>query len=150
MGDVVEINTIMGKVMDIGVFVTELRTIDQRVVVIANSANQQLVNHTKIRSGVDVVIPLSTRHTRLEDALAVVEAECTAFASDPQWSERLLDAPWVRGVTHVSPLAVEVSVVLTTRTGEQWAAERALLRRLVGRLEGRGIQLACQTVSALH
>ena len=148
VGDVVEINTISGEVVDVGILVTELRTADQRVVVIANSASQQLVNHTKIRSGVEVVIPLSPQHTRLEEAMAVLDAECAAFARDPLWSPSLLQAPWVRGVKSVTPLAVELSVVLTTRTGEQWAAERALLRRLVVRLQEAGIPLACQSAAA--
>jgi small conductance mechanosensitive channel len=142
VGDVVEINGISGEVVDVGLLVTELRTADQRVVVVANSASQLLLNHTKIRSGVDVVIPLSTRNTRLDEALALIEAECTAFAADPAMGASLLQTPCVRGVSHVSPQAVEISVLLTTRTGEQWAAERALLRRLVVRLQGADIPLA--------
>jgi small conductance mechanosensitive channel len=148
VGDVVEINGITGEVVDVGLLVTELRTADQRVVVVANSASQQLLNHTKIRSGVDVVIPLSTQDTRLDEALALIEAECTAFAADPASGAALLQAPDVRGVSHVSPQAVEVSVLLTTRTGEQWAAERALLRRLVVRLQGAGIPLARPAIVA--
>jgi hypothetical protein len=38
--------------------------------------------------------------------------------------------------------------LLTTRTGEQWAAERALLRRLVVRLQGAGIPLARPAIVA--
>ena len=142
VGDVVELNGIAGEVVDVGLLVTELRTADQRVVVVANSASQQLLNHTKIRSGVDVVIPLSTHNTRLEEALALIEAECTAFAADPATGAALLQPPCLRGVSHVSPQAVEISVLLATRTGEQWAAERALLRRLVLRLQEAGIPLA--------
>jgi small conductance mechanosensitive channel len=144
VGDVVEINGITGEVVDVGLLVTELRTADQRVVVVANSASQQLLNHTKIRSGVDVVIPLSSHNTRLEEALALIESECTAFAADPAVGAALLQPPCVRGVSHVSPQAVEISVLLTTRTGEQWAAERALLRRLLTRLQKAGIPLANQ------
>jgi hypothetical protein len=44
---------------------------------------------------------------------------------------------------------VELSVVLTTRTGEQWAAERALLRRLVVGLQEAGIPLACQSAAGI-
>jgi hypothetical protein len=42
---------------------------------------------------------------------------------------------------------VEISVLLTTRTGEQWAAERALLRRLVVRLQEAGIPLAGSVIA---
>lgn len=147
VGDTVEINGITGDVVDVGLLVTELRTADQRVVVVANSASQQLLNHTKIRSGVDVVIPLATQNTRLDEALALIEAECAIFAADPASGAGLLQAPCVRGVSHVSPQAVEISVLLTTRTGEQWAAERALLRRLVVRLQEAGIPLASSAIA---
>jgi small conductance mechanosensitive channel len=147
VGDVVEINGITGEVVDVGLLVTELRSADQRVVVVANSASQQLLNHTKIRSGVDVVIPLSTHNTRLDEALALIEAECGLFAADPASGAGLLEAPCVRGVSHISPQAVEISVLLTTRTGEQWAAERALLRRLVVRLQEAGIPLAGSVIA---
>jgi small conductance mechanosensitive channel len=142
VGDVVEVNGITGEVIDVGILVTELRTADQRVVQFANSCAQPLVNHTKIRSGVEVLIPLAPQQHQLEQALALVAAECQAFAADPAWSEQLLAAPWVRGVKQVTPLAIELSVVLTTRTGQQWAAERALLQRLVVRLQAAQIQLA--------
>jgi len=134
--------------VDVGLLVTELRTVDQRVMVVANSASQQLLNHTKIRSGMDVVIPLSTHNTRLEEALALIESECAAFAADPVLGAALLQPPCVRGVSHVSPLAVEISVMLTTRTGQQWAAERALLRRLVVRLQEAGLPLASPAIAA--
>ena len=147
VGDVVEINGVTGEVVDVGLLVTELRTADQRVVVVANSASQQLLNHTKIRSGVDVVIPLSPHNTRLNEALALIEAECTAFAADPATGAALLQPPSVRGVSQVSPQSVEISVLLTTQTGEQWAAERALLRRLVVRLQEAGIPLASTVLS---
>ena len=148
VGDVVEINGVSGDVVDVGLLVTELRTADQRVMVVANSASQQLLNHTKIRSGMDVVIPLSTHNTRLEEALALIESECAAFAADPVLGAALLQPPCVRGVSHVSPLAVEISVMLTTRTGQQWAAERALLRRLVVRLQEAGLPLASPAIAA--
>ena len=149
VGDVVEVNGVTGTVTDVGILVTELRTADQRVVLFANSCAQQLVNHTKIRSGVEVLIPLAPQQGRLEEALELVKAECLAFAADPQWSEQLLESPWLRGVKGVSPQGIELSVVLTTRTGQQWAAERALLQRLVVRLQQANIHLASATATPL-
>ncbi|MFM7312344.1 MAG: mechanosensitive ion channel domain-containing protein [Cyanobium sp.] len=142
VGDVVEMNGVVGEVVDVGLLVTELRTVDQRVVMVANSAPQQLINHTKIRSGIEVLLPLSPQPQQLERAMAVVEAECAGFAADSQWSPLLLAPPWVRGVKQVSPQAIELSVVLTTAAGRQWEMQRALLRRLVVALQEDGIALA--------
>lgn len=150
VGDVVEVNGVTGEVSDVGLLVTELRTADQRVVQFANSSAQQLINHTKIRSGVEVLIPLAPQQHQLEQALALVEAECQAFAADPAWSEQLLASPWVRGVKQVTPVGIELSVVLITRAGRQWAAERALLQRLVVRLQEAQIPLAFARSMALE
>ncbi len=142
VGDWVEVNGLDGEVVDVGLLVTELRCVDQRVVMFANSTAQTLVNHTKIRSGIEVLIPLAEHPPQLEEALAVVEVACAAFAADPRWSPQLLEPPAVRGVNSVAPGMIELSVLLITRTGEQWAAERALLRRLVVALQLAGIRLA--------
>ena len=147
VGDVVEVQGVQGEVVDVGLLVTELRTADQRVVLFANSAPQQLVNHTKIRSGIELLIPLAGKNQDLERALAVVAAECEAFAADPHWSPQLLAPPWQRGVKRVTAEAIELSVVLTTHTGQQWAAQRALLQRLLVTLQQNGIPLACEAPS---
>jgi small conductance mechanosensitive channel len=67
-----------------------------------------------------------------------------SFAEDPEWSARLLEAPLLRGVDDITPQALVVSVLLTTQAGEQWAAKRALIQRLVVGLEEAGIPLANQ------
>ena len=72
----------------------------------------------------------------------MVREEAAAFAADPQWQDVLLEAPNVRGVKRVTPVAVELSILLTTHAGDQWAAERALLARIVERFEHEGLSLA--------
>ncbi|MEB3332557.1 MAG: mechanosensitive ion channel domain-containing protein [Synechococcaceae cyanobacterium] len=147
VGDVVEVNGVIGTVVDVGLLVTELRTADQRVVLFTNASPQHLVNHTKNRSGIELLIPLAEQPPQLEAALAVVERECRAFAEDPHWQHHLLMPPLVRGVKRVVPGAIELSVVLTTRTGSQWEAQRCLLRRLVVALQQADIRLACAGAS---
>ena len=142
VGDWIEVNGFDGEVVDVGLLVTELRCVDHRVVTFANSTTQALVNHTKIRSGIEVLIPLAEQPPQLEPALAVVESTCVAFAADPSWGPQLLEPPKVRGVTRVTPGMIELSVLLTTRTGQQWAARRELQRRLVVALQAAEIRLA--------
>lgn len=149
VGDVVEVNGVVGEVVDVGLFMTELRSADQRVVLFANSSPQQLVNHTKIRSGIELLIPLAEHPHQLERAVAVLESSCESFAKDPQWSPQLLAAPLVRGVKRVTPGVIELSVLLTTRTGCQWEAQRELLRRLVVDLQQADVVLAGGASTAL-
>lgn len=142
VGDWIEVNGFDGEVVDVGLLVTELRCVDHRVVMFANSTTQALVNHTKIRSGIEVLIPLAEQPPQLESALAVAESTCVAYAADPSWGPQLLEPPQVRGVTRVTPGMIELSVLLTTRTGQQWAAKRELQRRLVVALQAAEIRLA--------
>lgn len=142
VGDWVEIDGLEGDVVDVGLLVTVLRAVDQRVVVVQNSSCQRLVNHTKIRSGIDVVLPLAVTNTDLPGALAVIRSELELFAADPLWSVEQIAPPQLRGVNAVGPLGIEVSVMLTTRTGRQWACQRELLGRLITRLQREAIALA--------
>jgi len=148
VGDVVEVNGVVGEVMDVGLLMTELRTTDQRAVQFANSSPQQLINHTKIRSGIELLIPLDPQHTQLDDAIALLQQECETFAKDPLWHPLLLSDPWVRGLKQITPMGLELSVVLTTCTGRQWEVQRALLQRLVVSLQAAGHSLACGGRSA--
>lgn len=142
VGDFVQIDGFSGDVEDVGVLATVLRALDQRVVVLPNSRCEAVVNHTKLRSGVELSLPLDPAAPQLERVLPLLRQECEAFAADPAWVAQLLAPPQLRGVKRVTPLMVELSILVLTRTGQQWAVERELLGRLVRRLECEGIRLA--------
>lgn len=148
IGDCINVDGLQGVVEDVGLLATALRTLDQCVVVIPNSGCDRVVNLTRIRSGVDVTIPLPAANPQLETALRVVHEEVAVFASDPHWAKLLLQPPEVRGVRRITPLAVEVSVLLITHAGDQWAAERELLGRIVLRFEQEGLSLAHSPLAA--
>ncbi|MFN9932429.1 MAG: mechanosensitive ion channel family protein [Cyanobacteriota bacterium] len=142
VGDWVQVDALEGTVEDVGILTTALRALDQRVVVIPNSRCEQVVNHTRIRSGVELVVPLPPRSPQLERVLSVLAEECVLFAAKQEWKDLLLEPPLIRGVKRITPLAVELSVLLITRTGAQWAAERALLTQIVSRMEREALPLA--------
>lgn len=73
----------------------------------------------------ELLIPLPPANPQLEKALALVGEETNGFAADPLWQSVLLAPPAVRGVKRVTPVAVELSVLLTTHAGDQWQAWRA-------------------------
>ncbi len=148
IGDTVQIHGFQGTVLDIGLLSTELRCLDQRVVVIQNSECSQVVNHTKLRSGVELQLVLSHAVRQLPRVLALLEAEASRFAADPSWANVLLEAPQLRGIKAVTPEGITVSLLLICQAGQQQAAERALLARLVERLHQKAIPLADQNSAA--
>jgi small conductance mechanosensitive channel len=129
-------------VEDVGVLSTQLRGTDQRVVVVQNSNGDRVVNHTKHRSGEDVRLLLAHPIADINQALAVVAQAAADFADDPSWADKLLKVPSCRGVTAITPQGIEVSVLLITRTGEQWLCGRELRRRLLLTLSGAAVPLA--------
>jgi small conductance mechanosensitive channel len=104
-----------------------------------------VVNHTKLRSGAELKLPLAPAGLDLPHALEVVRQEAAAFAADPAWQPVLLAPPQVQGVSEVKADGVWLSVLLATRAGRQGAARRELLGRLVDRLGREGIALASTT-----
>jgi len=142
IGDTVEIHGMAGTVTDVGLLSTELRCADQRVVVMQNSGFDKVVNYTKLRSGIDVRVPLSPAIPALETALDLIAKTVQDFALEPDWANCLLAPPLLRGIDEITPQGLVVSVLLTTKAGEQWAAKRALLHRLLTTLERAGIPLA--------
>jgi small conductance mechanosensitive channel len=142
VGDWVQVEALEGTVEDVGILATSLRALDQRVVVIPNSSCSLVVNHTRLRSGVELTVPLPPENPHLNDALHALQEECGLFASNPDWVPRLLAPPLVRGVKRITPIAVELSVLLITHAGDQWAAERALLTQIVERFERDQLPLA--------
>lgn len=141
IGDLVEVGGLMGEVLDVGMLSTELRTVDQRVMVVPNSSCDQIVNHTKLRSGAEVTLLLNRQAVDLDRALAVIEEERKAFAADPTWQPLLLEPPLLRGIKAARPEGLEVSLLLVTRVGRQGEAQREMLRRLLNRLLREGIPL---------
>lgn len=142
IGDWVEVEGIDGEVIDVGLFSTQIRCLDQRVNILDNSSILQMRNHTKLRSGSLVTLLISHRQKDLEIVYRVLSAEIDAFLHDPIWGTRLIGEPVLRGVKRISALGVHMQVLLITRSGEQWTTEREFQRRALRALHRRGVKLA--------
>lgn len=142
IGDTVEIRGLTGEVADLGLLATELRCLDQRAALFPNSLCAEVVNHTKLRSGVLVEVMLSHRCGDLLQALALIRQELEAFAVDPSWQPALPRAPELRGVTAAGPSGITASVLVETVAGAQGPAGREVRLRLLQRLRREGVSLA--------
>ena len=142
IGDWIEVNGIVGEVVDIGLFSTQFRCLDQRMNIIDNSQILQMRNHTKLRSGSLVNFLISHRQSNLELVFDVLSDVIEGFSVDPLWSDRLIRKPMLRGIKCSTALGVHMQVLLFTQAGEQWAAEREFQRRALGALHQAGVRLA--------
>ena len=142
IGDWIEVNGIVGEVVDVGLFSTQFRCLDQRMNIIDNSQILQMRNHTKLRSGSLVNFLISHRQSNLELVFDVLSDVIEGFSVDPLWSDRLIRKPMLRGIKCSTALGVHMQVLLFTQAGEQWAAEREFQRRALGALHQAGVRLA--------
>lgn len=142
IGDTVEIHNVCGVVADLGLLSTELRCGDQRSAIFPNSSCAAVVNHTKLRSGVEVVLTLAPNCGDLRRVLELIRAELQAFAADPTWKSLLLDDPQLRGITAEGAGGLTVAVLLVTEAGAQGPAGSELRLRLLERLHQESIPLA--------
>jgi len=142
IGDAITIDGLSGEVVDVDLLSTQLRSRDQRVMVIPNNQCKRVVNTTKLRSGQELRLTLAHGGADPRQALAVMSQASEAFAADPAWSADLLEPPHLLGLRQVSPQGLEVALVVVTRAGRQDPLERELLLRLVEALHEAGIPLA--------
>jgi small-conductance mechanosensitive channel len=142
IGDAITIDGLSGEVIDVDLLSTQLRSRDQRVMVIPNNQCKRVVNTTKLRSGQELHLTLAHGGADPRRALAVISQASEAFAADPAWSADLLEPPHLLGLRQVSPEGLEVALVVVTRAGRQGPLERELLLRLVEALQEAGIPLA--------
>ena len=142
IGDVITIDGLSGEVIDVDLLSTQLRSPDQRMMVIPNNQCKRVVNTTKLRSGQELRLTLAHGGADPRRALAVISEASKAFAADPAWSADLLEPPHLLGLRQVSPEGLEVALVVVTRAGRQGPLERELLLRMVEALQEAGIPLA--------
>ena len=142
IGDWIEVDGVEGEVMDVGLFSTQLRCVDQRVDTLDNSGIRQLRNLTKLRSGSLVTFVISHQQPSIDAVLAVLRDQIAAFMDDPDWSHRLLSSPVLRGVRRTTPMGVQLEVLLLTHSGEQCVCEREFQLRVLRAFESHGIRLA--------
>jgi small conductance mechanosensitive channel len=142
IGDAITIDGLSGEVIDVDLLSTQLRSRDQRVMVIPNNQCKRVVNTTKLRSGQELHLTLAHGGADPRRALAVISQASEAFAAEPAWSADLLEPPHLLGLRQVSPEGLKVALVVVTRAGRQGPLERELLLRLVEALQEAGIPLA--------
>ena len=142
IGDWIEIDGVEGEVVDVGLFSTQIRCLDQRVDTLDNSTIRQLRNHTKLRSGSLVTFVVSHRQSSIDQAIALIREEIDQFVNDSDWNHRLLGEPVLRGVRRITPLGTHLEVLLITKSGGQWVSEREFQLRVLRRFEAEGVVLA--------
>ena len=139
-GDVVNIAGIGGTVQAVNLRRTILRDIDGIVHTIPNGEVRVSSNLTRsfARVNLNVSVGYSEDLDRVRDVIDAVGAE---LALDPEWREKILEAPKTLRVNAFQDSGVELKILGTVRPMKQWEVTGELRRRLKRAFDREGIEI---------
>ena len=129
VGPMLSVGWVEGRVEEVTLRVTKLRTFDGDMVTIANGELRQSVNASRDWARVLVTIPLP-RSVDLEAVTVRLNAVGEALSVDPLWDPIVLEAPSVAGLDDLGAETIEVRMVGRSLPVQQWKVARELRRRI--------------------
>jgi small conductance mechanosensitive channel len=131
VGDIVRVGPlgivgwVEGRVEEVTLRVTKLRTFDGDLVSVANGVLRHNVNMSRDWSRVLVTVPIS-REQNLGHAVRVIEGVCAEVGRDPQYVPLLIEVPSVAGLDEIAADQYVVRVAGRSKPVQQWKVERHL------------------------
>ncbi|WP_205327708.1 mechanosensitive ion channel family protein [Glycomyces sp. YM15] len=138
VGDFVDVGDASGEVVDMGLRVTTLRSLDGTLWYMRNGQILRVGNSSQSWAYVVVDTPLPPS-ADLDRVGEVITAVAAAFAEDEAWRDHILREPEYLGPTEVTIDEVKVRLGVRTASDQQWAAGRELRRRVSEALREEGI-----------
>jgi small conductance mechanosensitive channel len=141
IGDVIDVGQFSGVVENLNLRVTQLRDGEGRLITIPNSTITEVQNSTRLWSQVDFSIEVAYENDPVQ-VFAVMNKIAQSLYDDPQWRDVLPSPPQVLGLENLSPMGMQVRVLLRTLPGKQWVVGREFRLRVRQDLEQEGIELS--------
>lgn len=138
-GDSVRIGDVSGRVEQITLRRTVLRSQDGAVITIPNGEIALVANLSRDwgQLFVDIVLPAGDS---TEPAMSALERVSAALRTDSSWSPMLVDGPRVLGVESLGPSGITLRMQVRTIPGRQDEVARELRRRIQDRFEQEQIR----------
>jgi len=145
-GDVIRVASpgstagVTGTVEDVTLRMTQLRTANGEVLILANGEIRQVTNLSRdwARAVIDVPVPVGADIGRVNRILHDV---CDEAFKQPELRALLLDPPTVMGVETLEVDHLSVRVVARTLPGKQFEVGRELRVRIATAFQGEGISV---------
>jgi small conductance mechanosensitive channel len=130
VGPLMSVGWVEGRVEEMTLRVTKVRTFDGDLVTIANGEMRQSVNASRDWARVLVTVPLS-RDVDLDAVSARLNSVGERLAAEPVWKPLLLETPEVSGIDDLGAEIIQLRVVGRSLPAQQWKVARELRRRIV-------------------
>jgi small-conductance mechanosensitive channel len=138
VGDNVDVGDAQGTVVDMGLRVTTLRSLDGTLWYVRNGQILRVGNSSQSWAYVvvDTPLPPTTDIDRVGEIITQVAEE---FVADEDWSTHILKEPEYLGPIEMTIDEIKVRLGVRTTSDQQWAAGRELRRRVTEALRSAGI-----------
>ena len=140
VGDVVEVAGKVGAVEELTLRYVRLRDYEGAVHYVPNGAILTVTNRSRLFAFAVMDIGVAYKED-IERVSQVMKETATAFRSEPDWADKILDDLEIAGVDQWADSAVVIKCRLKTVAQEQWAVRRAFLGRLKNAFDRAGIEI---------
>ncbi|MDX2243876.1 MAG: mechanosensitive ion channel family protein [Leptolyngbyaceae cyanobacterium bins.302] len=141
VGDFVELGTTKGYVESVSLRVTRVRGAEGRLSTIPNSSISVVHNMTKDWARAEIAIEVAY-NADVAQAMAVMQDVAKEMATDPAWSDRILDPVKLLGVSDISRNGVMLTIWIKTIPDAQWAIAREFRHRVKQALDLANIPIS--------
>lgn len=138
VGDNVDVGDATGTVVDMGLRVTTLRSLDGTLWYVRNGQILRVGNSSQSWAYVVVDTPLPPT-ADIDRAGEIITEVADAFVEDEEWSGHVLMAPEYLGPIEMTIDEIKVRLGVRTTSDQQWAAGRELRRRVSEALREAGV-----------
>lgn len=139
-GDVVSIAGVEGKVEDFSLRRTTLRDLSGTVHTVPNGQIAVASNMTRLFARVNMDISVAY-DTDLDLASELIDRVGDDMLADPEWGNRMLEAPRVVRVDALADSSVTLKVLGEVKAAEQWAVGGELRKRILAAFNRGGIEI---------
>jgi small conductance mechanosensitive channel len=138
VGDNVDVGDATGTVVDMGLRVTTLRSLDGTLWYVRNGQILRVGNSSQSWAYVVVDTPLPPT-ADIDRAGEIISEVAEEFVGDDEWREHILKEPEYLGPIEMTIDQIMVRLGVRTTSDQQWAAGRELRRRVTEALREAGI-----------
>jgi small conductance mechanosensitive channel len=128
-----ELGGVTGRVEEVTLRVTRLRTFDGDLVTLPNSELRQVANSSHGWSRIVVDVPVDD-HLDLDAAASAINEVSRDLSAEERWSSRILEPPTVIGVERLEGDSTVLRVTGKVLPEHQWEVARELRARIATRL----------------
>ena len=145
VGDVIGVGQVGGTVEDFSLRRTKLRDADGTLHIVSNGEIRIASNRTRGYGGINLDMPIAY-DADVDRAMALIGEVGAALAADPDWADRVIEAPEAVRVEAFGEIGMSIKVLGKVQAGEQWAVTGELRRRLLAAFSETGIGLPSRNV----